>query len=105
MCKFLVALCAAVWSWHAMAESPDDLPPGFVIVDKKVLCGPTNTVLRSLASREINEKPRWAGTVENGSHVAVFINATTSAFTVIQFGDSMSCVLAIGQTSEPFSQK
>jgi hypothetical protein len=103
--KFLLMLWMSLIVGSVHAQSNTELPKGFVTVDQQILCGPADTVFRGLASAEINEKPQWVGTTENGSHVAVFVNQHTSAFTVVQFGEQMLCILSLGQSSHFFIKK
>ena len=104
MPKALLLVVSLFFAGVLLAQNNSSLPEGFVMAQKPVLCGPVEIVFRSLASKEINEKPNWVGTLENGSNIAVFSNATTSAFTVIQFGEHMACVLGLGETGEFFRQ-
>lgn len=105
MRKFSIACATIMCSGSIFAQNSADLPSGFVTVPKNVLCGPSDTVFQALAHKDINEKPIWSGSVDNGSNVAVFVNETTSSFTMIQFGKQMSCILAIGNESYFFPKK
>ena len=103
MPKSLLFVGSLFFTGVLLAQNNSSLPEGFVMAQKPVLCGPMEIVFRSLASKEINEKPIWAGTVENSSNVAVFVNPKNSGFTVVQFGQHMACILAVGDNSQEFS--
>lgn len=105
MRKISVAWAIIMFSGSIFAQNSADTLPGFVVVPKSVLCGPSDKVFQSLAHKDINEKPIWSGTVDNGSNVAVFVNEITSSFTMVQFGDQMTCVLAIGDRSFFYPKK
>ena len=105
MPKSLLFVGSLFFTGVLLAQNNSSLPEGFVMAQKPVLCGPVEIVFRSLASKEINEKPIWVGTLENGSNVAVFVNQENSAFTVIQFGEQMLCILSLGQSSHFFIKK
>lgn len=88
-----------------IAHAQTTLPPGFVTTTKPILCGPMDIVFRGLANPEINEQPIWLGQDDNGSNYAVFVNAKTSGFTVVQFGEQIACILGLGATSASYPAK
>lgn len=100
MYKLSVAFLFCLIGTIANAQSGSQLPNGFVQTNKPVLCGPADTVFKGLADPEIDEKPLWIGTAENGSNFAVFVNAKTSGFTIIQFGQTIACIIGIGDRSD-----
>jgi len=79
------------------------LEPDFKSVPKSVLCGPLAAIIRGITSAEIDERPIWVGRDEESkSYYAVFVNSKTGAFTVIQFGSEIGCILGTGIKSEKF---
>ena len=98
-------LVASLFCASTIANAQIDLPQGFVTTTKPILCGPAPVVFRSLAGKDINEKPIWLGQDENKSNYAIFVNAETSAFTLIQFGEQMACILGLGPSSDIFENK
>jgi hypothetical protein len=98
MKKLAVALLFCLIS--TIAHAQNSLPPGFVNTTKPILCGPLDTVFKTLASKEINERPLWLGQDNNGSTYALFVNSDTTGFTIVQFGEQMACLLGLGEKSE-----
>ena len=79
---------------------------GFVQIPKSVICGPAAEILKNLADKEINEKPIWIGKNEDGrSDYMIFVNPKTSAFTILQIGKEIGCVLGIGYSSQTLFEK
>ena len=80
--------------------------PEFRQVPKAVICGPIQVILQGLADKEINELPLWTGRDQTEkSDYAVFVNPKTGAFTIIQFGKEIGCILGLGYSSHSFPQK
>lgn len=102
MKKIAVAFLFCLTSTIANAQS-GQLPPGFITTNKPVLCGPADTIFKGLADQEIDEKPLWVGTSENNTNFAVFVNTKTQGFTVLQFGETIGCILGIGPKSITFN--
>lgn len=100
--SFAVASLFCLTSTIAHAQNNVQIP-GFSTVNKPVFCGPADTVFQGLADTEINEKPIWIGTAENGSNFAVFMNTKTTGFTIIQFGKTVACIIGIGDKSSTLS--
>ena len=93
MKKFLVAslFCVSTIA-HAQQQ--------FVNVNKPVICGPMDVLLKGLADKEIDEKPVWIGKREDQkTEFYVFLNFKTSAFTIIEMGKEIGCILGIGYKS------
>jgi hypothetical protein len=101
--KYIVASLFCLIS--TIAHAQNNLPPGFVNTTKPILCGPVNTVFKTLSSKEIDEKPIWIGQDENKSNYALFINTKSTGFTIVQFGDEMACLLGLGPVSEVYPSK
>lgn len=75
--------------------------PEFRQINKPVLCGPVTTLLQGLADPEVNEKPIWIGKNDDGrSDFIVFVNPKTQAFTVVQIGKEVGCIIGIGYKSQ-----
>lgn len=75
----------------------------FVQVNKPVLCGPVTEILKGLADKEINERPFWLGKNEDSrSDFIVFVNPKSGAFTIVQFGKEIGCIIGIGYQSQNF---
>ena len=99
MRKLLMAFLFCLTSTIANAQ----IGPQFQQVPKTVICGPINILLTALADKEINEKPLWVGKDESDkSDYAVFVNPRTGAFTILQFGKEVGCILGIGYKSDLF---
>lgn len=72
----------------------------FVTVNKPVICGPIDTILKGLADKDIDEKPVWVGRRDDQkTEFFVFLNFKTSAFTIIEAGKEIGCILGIGYKS------
>lgn len=104
MLKFL-AVASLFCLTSTIAHAQTGLPPGFVTTNKTIICGPMDTVFRSLADPEINEQPIWLGQDDNGSNYALFVNTKTSGFTIVQFGQQVACLLGLGATSDTYPVK
>lgn len=99
MNKCVVAFLFCLTSTIANAQ----IGPGFQQVPKSVVCGPLSTILKSLADKDIAEQPLWIGKDEGEkTNFAVFVNAQTGAFTILQFGQEIGCILGLGYKSETF---
>lgn len=99
MKKLAVAFLFCLTSTIANAQ----IGPEFRQVPKNVICGPVHIVLKALTDKDIDEKPLWIGKDEAGkSDYAVFVNAKTGAFTILQFGQEIGCILGIGYKSDVF---
>ena len=72
-------------------------------IQKNVFCGPFEVIIKALSDGEINEKPIWVGKDESErSDYAVFVNPKSGAFTIVQYGRDVGCVLGIGYKSESY---
>lgn len=73
------------------------------IINKPVLCGTAEHIIKSLLSEEINEQPVWKGQSEDAkSEFALFINPKTNTFTIIQYTNQWACILGLGNKSYNF---
>ena len=72
-----------------------------IIIQKPVTCTDTKTLLQGLIGSDYKETPIWLG-VELGAEVpkySVFVNPQTKTWTIIQFNDTIACVLGTGTDS------
>lgn len=93
MKKFLVASLFCV-STIAHAQQ------NFVNINKPIICGPLEVMLKGLADKDIDEKPVWIGKREDQkTEFYIFLNFKTSAFTIIEAGKEIGCILGIGYKS------
>lgn len=75
----------------------------FVTVNKPVICGPLDVVLKGLADKDIDEKPIWTGRRDDQkTEFFVFLNFETSAFTIIEAGKEVACIIGLGGISNFF---
>lgn len=81
----------------------------FTTISKPVLCGPLNIILKGLADKDVDEKPVWIGKREDQkTDFYLFFNFNTSAFTLIESGIEIGCILGIGYKSnfyDPLKEK
>lgn len=72
-------------------------------LQKNVFCGPFEVIVKALSDKEINEQPIWIGKDESErSEYAIFVNPKSGAFTIVQYGREMGCVLGIGYQSQTY---
>jgi hypothetical protein len=72
-----------------------------IIIQKPVTCVDAKTLLQGLMGSDYKETPVWLG-VEPGAEVpkySVFVNPQTKTWTIIQFNDTIACVLGTGTNS------
>jgi hypothetical protein len=72
-----------------------------IIIQKPVTCTDAKTLLQGLIGSNYKETPVWLG-VEPGAEVpkySVFVNPQTKTWTIIQFNDTIACVLGTGTDS------
>jgi hypothetical protein len=72
-----------------------------VTVQKPIECADTATLLRGLSGSDYKEKPIWFG-IEPGATVSrysLFVNEQTKSWTLIQFNETIACVLGTGDAS------
>lgn len=67
---------------------------GPVRIDKPVICGPTESVLKEIVKFE--ELPIWGSLLED-SKIAVFVNPETESWTIVQWSDEVACVIEVGK--------
>jgi len=72
-----------------------------VTVQKPVECADTAILLQGLSGSNYKEKPIWLG-IEPGATVSrysLFVNEQTKTWTLIQFNETIACVLGTGEAS------
>jgi hypothetical protein len=72
-----------------------------LVIQKPVTCVDTKTLLQGLMGSDYKETPVWLG-VEPGAELpkySVFVNPQTKTWTIIQFNDTIACVLGTGTDS------
>ena len=83
----------------------------WVDIQNTVPCGPFRDVVATLTHEKYKETPLWVG--QSGGDVtsfALFTNADTGSWTVIQYHKQLACIMGAGSTSNivnlaPFGQK
>jgi len=72
-----------------------------VTMQKPVECAETAILLQGLSGSNYKEKPIWLG-IEPGATVSrysLFVNEQTKTWTLIQFNETIACVLGTGEAS------
>ena len=93
----------AVLSYLIGTSAHAQVPSSFANVSKPVICGPLEIILKGLADKDINEKPVWIGKRDDEkTEFLLFINFETSAFTLIEAGREIGCIIGIGYKSNFF---
>ena len=72
-----------------------------LIVPKPLQCADTKTLLQGLAGKDYKEKPIWWG-IEPGTisfRYSLIVNEQTKTWTLIQFDETIACVLGAGEAS------
>ena len=90
--KYLLFFSALVFG-QTVAQS--------VNVQKSIECADTDTLLRGLSGSDYKENPIWLG-IEPGAAVSkysLFVNEETKSWTLIQFNETIACVLGTGEAS------
>jgi hypothetical protein len=88
------AFLAGVLLLPALAVAQQD----YVIVEKKVVCGEVRKVLQELFV-QYNEVPVWSGD-ESGTRYSLLTNEQTRSWTLIQFDETVACVIGAGVNSK-----
>ena len=70
-------------------------------LQKTVGCTSTEVMLRGLSGSDYKEKPIWLGIESDAamSKYGLFVNDDTKTWTLIQFDDTIACVLGTGGSS------
>jgi len=72
-----------------------------ITMQKPVECADTATLLRGLSNSQYKEKPIWWGIEPDTtlSKYSLFVNEDTKSWTLIQFDETIACVLGTGENS------
>lgn len=68
-----------------------------VIVDRKILCNRTDLVFAELANSDFKEIPLWVGEGQQKTKTVLVVNQKTRTWTLIQFNETVACLLAAGE--------
>jgi len=68
-----------------------------VQLDKPVTCSTLKAVVEQL-SGIYGEEPHWNG-LGNGSKYMMFVNPKTQAWTLVEYTDTMACIIGTGERS------
>lgn len=78
----------------------------FGTFNKQMVCAPIEVILKGLASPDVKELPLWIGKDETEkSEYVVFVNSKTKAFTLVQMGQLVGCILGVGYNSYLVEEK
>lgn len=67
---------------------------GPVKVEKTVICGPIEDVLKTVA-KEYKESPIWGSKMED-SKIVLTVNDDTKTWSILQFNDKVACMIDSG---------
>jgi hypothetical protein len=70
-----------------------------VTVEKPVVCEKTEKVIESLQKGQYKENPAWIG-YDDKSRYALFANEKTKTWTMIQFNETIACIIGVGEGSK-----
>lgn len=76
--------------------------PEPVKVDKEVICDETKLVISTLL--KYKEIPVWVGKDET-SRYALLANEQTGSWTLVQFNDTIACVIGAGEGHRPLKSE
>jgi hypothetical protein len=76
-------------------------------VQKPIECTETQILLRGLGSSDYKEKPIWWGIESETalSRYSLFVNDQTKTWTLIQFNETLACILGTGENSSRVFQQ
>jgi hypothetical protein len=99
MKKRAVAFLFCLTSTIANAQGTSE----FRQVNKPVVCGPIETILKHLTGPDVREMPFWTGKDDSriGEYM-VLINPKDDTFTIIQFSDKIGCIVGMGNKNNFF---
>ena len=92
MRKTIAAFLLGLTSFLAYAESS-------IIVDNPVICADPKTVIETVSGPDWKEEPFWVGLGENDSKYIMMVNNKTKKCSMVQFNDSIACILGTGKSS------
>lgn len=94
--KKIVLIVGLIFSTSIVAQQSQS----FGTFNKPVTCAPIEVILKGLKEPDINEVPLWLGKDESEkSEFVIFVNHKTKAFTIIQMGKDVGCIIGIGYKS------
>jgi len=72
-----------------------------VTVQKTLQCGSTPALIQGLQGSAFEEKPIWWGIQADSpaSRYSLFVNDETKTWTLIQFNETIACVIGTGEAS------
>jgi hypothetical protein len=96
----LTALLIATPIYAAISDNVvTDQIPGVFDLNKPMKCMPVNSMFNVIQNM-FEEKLLWIGKVENtSSYIAMYKNALTGNWTIIQHDSAIGCFLAAGKDS------
>jgi hypothetical protein len=65
---------------------------------KQMKCGKAEVVINHF-TQKYNEMPLWVGKSNTGTHITLLVNKEKRSWTMIEYDDSIACVLGAGETS------
>jgi|688.fasta_scaffold32249_10 hypothetical protein len=100
--KKLILLTALLFPTFSLSQSNQS----FGTFNKPVTCAPIEIILKGLSDPDIKEMPLWIGKDETEkSEYVIFVNSKTKAFTIVQMGQQVGCILGIGYKSYLVEEK
>ena len=96
--KKIIALILAILPISAMASEWTER-------NKPVTCGPFREIVETLLKDKYRELPLWIGkSSTDTSQFSLFLNENTGAWTLVQYGHVIGCVLGMGEKSDLFKK-
>lgn len=70
-----------------------------IILNNRMLCNETRIVLSEISKSEHKEVPLWIGEVskEDNIKVAIVANEKTGSWTLLQYNEVVTCIMAVGE--------
>lgn len=69
-------------------------------INKKIVCEDKSTVINLLVNGDYKELPFWIG-VDESTKFAIFANDKTKSWTLIEYVDSIACIIGSGTSHTP----
>lgn len=69
-----------------------------VTVEKAIICEETGKVIDALQKGQYKEMPSWIGYDEKSKY-SLFVNEKTKTWTIIQFNETIACIIGNGEGS------
>lgn len=97
----LIMLCVVTNLAYAQSQTEPAIDDGVIIMEKPVKCGRAQLVLQVLEEK-YDEKQVWVGVdAQTKSNIALLMNRNGTTWTMIQYNNSIACILAAGTQSSP----